>query len=84
VGFFYGEANMERASIVSSNIDEIGFRDNTLFIRFHSGVVYSYADCGYHIYDALKKAESAGKFFHRWIKGKFQCTRLEKDPLQLA
>jgi hypothetical protein len=39
---------MERASIVSSNIDEIGFKDNTLFIRFHSGVVYSYADCGYH------------------------------------
>jgi hypothetical protein len=72
---------MERATVISSNIDEIGFEDNTLFIRFHSGVTYSYAECGYHYFDTLKKVESAGKFFHRWIKGKFQYTRLEKDPL---
>ena len=75
---------MERKpTIVSSNIDEIGFENNTLFIRFHSGVTYSYAEVRLPLLRCSEKVESAGKFFHRWIKGKFQYTRLE-GPFQLA
>lgn len=64
----------------SSNIDAIGHATNRLFIRFKSGITYSYDNCPYDYFDALTKVESVGKHFHRFIKGKFPYKRMEKDP----
>lgn len=66
--------------VVSSNIDAIGFRLGKLFIRFKSGVTYAYDNVPFDYFDALQKVESAGKHFHRFIKGKFNYTRLNHDP----
>ncbi len=66
--------------VVSSNIDRVGHHDRTLFISFHHGGIYSYADVPYAVFQALLDAESVGKFFHANIKGKFEFTKLDADP----
>jgi hypothetical protein len=71
---------MEQTYVVSSTIDCLGYVRNTLFVRFKSGCAYSYDKAGYGVFDALRKAESAGSSFHRLIKGKYRYTRLGYDP----
>ena len=66
--------------LVSDNLNCIGFRLAKLFIRYKSGGAYSYDNVPFDYYDALQKVESAGKFFHAFIRGKFRYTRLDKDP----
>ena len=66
--------------LVSENLDAIGWKLNKLFIRFKSGVTYSYEDCPFDYFDALQKVESAGKHFHKFIRGKFRYTKLDSDP----
>ena len=72
---------VEPIFVVSSNIDAIGYNDLTLYIRFKSGGTYAYAETPRSVFDALRKAESAGQFFHRFIKGKYRYERLEHDPM---
>ena len=66
--------------IVSSTIDAIGYQLGRLFVRFKSGAAYAYEGVPYDIFDALKKAESAGQFLHRMVKNRFRYTRLDFDP----
>lgn len=66
--------------VISNNIDCVAHDQRTLFIRFKSGETYSYDGVPYDHFDALQKVESAGKFFHRFIRGKFRYTRLSRDP----
>lgn len=66
--------------LVSENLDCIGYKLGQLFIRFRSGGIYSYDKVPFDYYSALQKAESAGKFFHKFIRGKFHYTKLDKDP----
>lgn len=66
--------------LVSENLDCIGYRLGQLFIRFRSGGTYSYDKVPFDYFDALPKVESAGKFFHQFIRGKFRYTRLDSDP----
>ncbi len=70
---------MEKTPIVSSHIIDVGFAD-TLFIRFKNGAVYRYEQVSYSVFDALRKAESVGKFFHAFINKKFACVKLDNDP----
>lgn len=73
---------LEKEVVVSSNIDMVGYADDskTMFIRYKSGISYSYSDVARDVYSALKAAESVGQFFHRFIKGKYTYTRLTADP----
>lgn len=66
--------------VVSSNIDAIGWKPEALFIRFNSGVTYTYDKVPESYLEAMRTAESVGKFFHRMIKGKFEFIKLEVDP----
>lgn len=66
--------------LVSENLDAIGFNLGTLFIRFKSGISYSYDNVPYDYFDALQKVESAGRFFHKFVRGKFRYSKLENDP----
>lgn len=66
--------------ITSSNLNTVGWDDDTLYIRFNSGDSYSYADVPRTVFDALQKVESAGQYFHRMIRNKFVHTRLAFDP----
>lgn len=64
----------------SSNIDRVGYQQGSLFIQFHSGGCYRYDDAPFQTYDLLVKSESAGKVFHRHIKGRYRYTRLDHNP----
>jgi hypothetical protein len=74
--------NLTPTYLTSSNIDAVGYEHETkrLFIRFNSGESYSYSDVGFTQFDALTKVESAGKFFHQHIRGKYVYNRLDFDP----
>lgn len=74
------QEHLEPTFLISENLDAIGYKLNKLFIRFRSGGSYSYDDVPFDYFDALQKVESAGKFFHQFIRGKFRYTRLANDP----
>ena len=61
-------------------IDRIVFDDEaeTLAITFSSSGKYLYHGVPRAIYDALGKAQSAGRYFNECIKGRFRCEPLRK------
>ena len=61
------------APVASSALSAIGYSPaaQTLFIKFPSGNVYSYADVSTDLWDAFQKAESKGKFYGANIRGAF-------------
>lgn len=73
---------MEQRAVVSSNISDAGFDGQALFLRFHSGEVYRYDGVPRGVFDAMERADSAGRFFHKFVKGKYRYTRLDIDPFQ--
>ena len=70
---------MERHRVNSSNIDSIGYDENSkvLEIEFKSGGVYQYANVSKEIFVALMEASSHGSFFHARIKDKFPTTKVK-------
>jgi KTSC domain len=56
----------------SSTIEAIGHEDGKLSVRFKGGAVYDYEDFPANLHlswiAAHENGESAGKFFHRWVK----------------
>lgn len=58
----------------SSNIDYFGVQRTIagkLFIQFLSGDCFIYSDLPKEVLDLALDAESIGKFFHAYVKGKF-------------
>jgi hypothetical protein len=64
--------------VTSSQIKSVGYASNTLYIEFTKGTVYSYASVPESFFEALKKAESVGKYFGSEIKGKFGFVKTDK------
>lgn len=71
---------MLRQAVSSSNISDVGYQLGKLYVRFHSGGAYSYEGVPYEVFDEITQAESAGRAFHKRVKGKYRYTRLAKDP----
>jgi hypothetical protein len=71
---------MLRQTVSSSNIEQVGYRRGSLFIRFNSGATYSYDQVPFEIFQHLIDAESAGKTFHKEVRGKYKYHKLETDP----
>lgn len=63
------------AALDSSNLAGAGERDGFLVVRFRSGGAYRYRGAA-GLLDALLRAPSAGSFFHREVRGKFDTDRL--------
>ena len=67
--------------ISSSTIETIGFQLGKLFVKFHSGGVYSYTSVPFAYYIGLRDAVSAGQYLHRYIKkGGYRYSKLDRDP----
>lgn len=66
---------MRAKRLNSSMIDRIVFDDDaeTLAISFRQSGKYIYHGVPRALYDALGKAQSAGRFFNEAIKGRFRC-----------
>lgn len=66
--------------ISSSNIDAVGYRLGSLFVRFKNGGCYEYRKVPFTQFDALCKVESAGKYLNAVIKPNFEFVKLTDDP----
>lgn len=63
----------------SSNLVSAAHIGGELFIKFHHGGVYKYADPMASHFHGLLQAESAGKYFHAMIKP-LSATKVEALP----
>ena len=54
--------------VLSSQIREIAFAEETIYVKFKQGKVYSYEPCSKEMYDEFKNAESVGGYFHKNLK----------------
>jgi hypothetical protein len=55
----------------SSNISRFGYENGALYIEFHNGAVWKYV-CDESVFEAMKAADSKGRFFAQEIKGTYQ------------
>ena len=65
-------ANMQK--VASSNISEVGWEANTLYVQF-TNALYSYKAVPEDVYNRLLTAQSKGAFFAKEIKGKYEFTK---------
>jgi hypothetical protein len=64
--------------VTSSQIKSVGFKDNTLYVEFNKGDVYSYANVPDGLFVNLRFAESVGKFFASEVKGKYDYVKTDR------
>lgn len=67
---------MNMQSVISSDIASIGYEDELLHIRFNSGGLYAYHNVSQSIYNGLMSAGSHGKYFHAYIKGRYNDSKI--------
>ena len=69
---------MQRQGVTSSDIRAIGYDEHslTLQIEFNSGGLYEYANVPEAVHRGLMNASSHGKYFHRYIRDKYDTQKL--------
>jgi hypothetical protein len=69
---------MERTPVTSRDIRSIGYdpETQTLEIEFNKGGVYQYAGVPEGEYEAMKNADSKGKYLNANIKGRYPYIKL--------
>ena len=67
---------MKMIPVSSSNIAEIGYEDNTLYVRFNNGALYAYYNVPEIVYSSLMSAPSHGKYLAQHIKGAYRYQRI--------
>jgi hypothetical protein len=67
---------MERTSVTSSNIQAVGYENETLEVEFISGAVYQYHGVPASEHDAMMNADSKGKYLNANIKGRYPFSQL--------
>lgn len=68
---------IKMVKVDSSNIKEIGWADDILYVKYSSGV-YKYSGVQKETFEELLKAESKGRFMNEQIKGNYDYKKLEK------
>lgn len=56
--------------------------EKTLVIQFNNGTVFKYKEVPKEVMDGIKNAASAGSYFHKAIKDKFESEHVGKDLFQ--
>ena len=67
---------MNLISVSSSNIESVGYENNTLYVRFLNGSLYAYFNVSETVYLSLMSASSHGKYLNAYIKGIYQYSKL--------
>lgn len=69
---------MKRQPVTSSNLASAGYdqASKTLEVEFTNGTVYSYAAVPVETYNAFLMAPSKGSYFSKFIRGKFESTKV--------
>ena len=61
--------------VESSNVVAIGYGDNTLYVKYSSGM-YKYDNVPKEVAEKLFKADAKGRCMNDYIKGSYNCTKL--------
>ena len=61
--------------VESSNIVAIGYDDNTLYVKYSSGI-YRYDNVPKEVTEKLLNSDSKGGFMNSYIKGIYSCTKI--------
>lgn len=64
--------------VESSNVGAIRKFDNDLYVRFLNGTIYRYKDVPVEVVEAMKTAESVGRFLNKEIKPTYECEKVEQ------
>lgn len=67
---------MYRRHVISSDINSVGYENNTLEIEFNSGGIYQYHGVPENKYNGLLSAGSCGRYFHTFIKPYYKGIRI--------
>ena len=68
---------MKMIDVMSSNVESIGWENNTLFVKYkQNGITYSYDNVPENVFNDLMNAPSHGRFVNESIKPYYTCTRL--------
>lgn len=67
---------MDMIRVISSDLKSIGYENGTLYVMFRNGKTYSYSGVPYDVFTSLLNAESKGKFFSKYIRNVYPCTKL--------
>ena len=59
---------MTMIPVDSTDLSSVGYESGTLYVRFHSGGLYSYDNVPVSVFDELLYADSKGKYFNQFIK----------------
>lgn len=62
--------------VESSNIDRIGHDGSALHVAFKSGGTHRYENVPAETFEAMRAAESVGKFFHAHIRSKHTSSKV--------
>jgi frataxin-like iron-binding protein CyaY len=57
--------------MTSTTIQNVDWKNGTMTIQFKNGTIYVYKNVPQALYDEFIVAESAGKYFHKYIKPVF-------------
>ncbi len=70
---------IERLAVQSSSLVGIAFarERRVLEIEFRSGAAYRYLDVPPAVFEEMKRAESKGRYFSQFIRGKYEFQRLK-------
>ena len=66
---------VDMTPVESSNVVAIGYDDNTLYVKYFSGM-YKYDNVPKDVADKLLNADSKGRFMNDYIKCNYNCTKL--------
>jgi len=66
-----------QTQLKSTNIKSVEyFEDGTLWISFNAGSAYEYYHVPQNVVDELLQAESAGKYFHTFIRSIYRYKKI--------
>lgn len=77
-------ATVTHAVAGSSNIAELAWAREVLYIKFHKSGWYAYPGASERDYEALRDADSVGGHFHANIKKAFVAQKLSTPDLHLS
>ena len=69
---------MERRTVESSNISEVGYDEGsqTLEVLFRNGRMYQYFDVPPEVYQELVQSKSCGRYLSQQVKGRYRYARV--------
>ncbi|MBQ6627966.1 MAG: KTSC domain-containing protein [Methanobrevibacter sp.] len=70
---------MELKEVVSSNITNVGYENDTLFVKYKSGATYKYKNFPQELYESFLEAESKGRFMNTEVKGKYEYEKITEE-----